>query len=621
MNSSEDPRKIPIWLKALGFLCLVGALASFMIHLFSVNPAEVVQKQLSSLKNKKITEAYYAFTSKEFQSNTSLEDFQTFVRQYPFILNYTSASITEQEMEKNTGGVLVDFFADSEREGQAIFNLVKENKQWKILGIEVLSTTENEAKDPSITGELIAPIELQLHALQNYDILGAYKDLVSKHFQSQMPFDKFKIYVLKHPILTQFKRFDFKEHYLDGNHGVVTVLLNPDLDSISVKYKLIKEDKGWKIDLMKVLTPSQELVPKTPDSTGLISTVEQLLSTFKKGNYEGAYNQYIDELVKKDTPFETFKRFIRNYPAFANYRSINIKEPQIDEKMGHLIVDLLNDEGVTTVEFALKFTGNDWKVEGMHVVNIPSIAEQPNTDQSGKSFKTRELLSMIQGFLNSLRSKEEDKAYKQFTSQNFKYTNSPEDFQKFLKSHPELATSSSSSFEKLMFNNNIATFSGKLFLSDRLYMPIEFDLIQEDGKWKILNIFTFPPAEISPETRDSLEAAQSVPIEFTKILLGTSVNDEGNVEHPTTSFRRDSGDINMNLFIKNGVAGTKVEIVVRHVESNSEIPPVNSVLTGDGESELSFVFSPPPHGWPKGSYQVRVSSSTKVYKTFSYKVE
>jgi len=407
----------------------------------------------------------------------------------------------------------------------------------------------------------------------------------------------------------------------------VTVLLNPESEAIPVKYKLIEENNEWKIDLMKISMPSQDQEANAKNSTDtaqIISVVEELLSAFKQKEYDKAYKEFIAENIKKDTPLDVFKKFVKGYPAFTHYQSFNIKEPLIEDGIGHLVVDLQNNEGTTSVEYTLKLLDNHWKIEGIHIAKMPDAAEQTNKEADGKKFKTRELLSVIQAFLKSIRSKEDEKAYQQYTSTNFKQAKSFQDFQKYLKDHPELTTTLSSSFEKLMFNNNIATFGGKLFISDKFYLPLEFDLIQEDDKWKILNIFIYPEAEIShePDAQQKGEAAAAaVPVEFQKIILGPTVDEEGNIENPTTAFHENSGDINMNLFVRHGVAGTKIEIVLRHIESGSEIPPVSAMLNDNGESELSFVFSPPPHGWPKGSYQIRVSSSTKVFKTFPFTVD
>ena len=353
----------------------------------------------------------------------------------------------------------------------------------------------------------------------------------------------------------------------------------------------------------------------------MIAVVKAQLEALKQKNYDKAYNDFIAKEVQKETTFETFKNFLKTYPAMINYQSINIKEPVIEGDAGQLVVELINEEGTTDVDYTLALKEGVWKVMGIHISKLPENVPQTGQEAAEKGFKTRDLLNVIHSFLNVVRNKDFSSAYNQFTSQNFHENNSLKDFEDFMQKHPEFLKSSGSSFEKLTYNNNIATFNGKLFLSDKMYMPVEFDLIQDEGKWKILHIFTYPIVQNEDEASSkSSKASVSNAIEFTKVLLGTKVDDEGNIQSPTTAFKTNSGDINVNLFIHNGAAGSKIEIVLRHVESSSEIGPVSATLADNGDSRLSFVFSPPPNGWPKGSYQIRVSSSTKVYKTFAFTV-
>ena len=84
------------------------------------------------------------------------------------------------------------------------------------------------------------------------------------------------------------------------------------------------------------------------------------------------------------------------------------------------------------------------------------------------------------------------------------------------------------------------------------------------------------------------------------------------------------GDIHASLFVKDAFKGNKVEVLLKHLESASSVPPVTVVVQKDGDSTLSFTFSPPAmaQGWPKGNYELHVSSADasepQIYK---FKVE
>jgi hypothetical protein len=622
--TQPNKTKFPFWLKIFGSVCFLGALLALVFHQSFSELNSVVEGQLSVLRTKKITEAYYAYSSQEFQANTSFENFKEFIKANPIFLNNTSAVIQDKTLDSDKGRVNLTLYIGQEKEADIVYDLIKENDSWKILKIQLQGKESFSSEDSSTTEALLAPIKTQLKAFQKHDTLGAYKDLVSKKFQKTLPFDKFKIFVLQHSILNEFNNFDFKRHSIEGHQGSATVILNSLKEIVAVRYNLIEENQHWKIADMRISSQDGKTQLKDSEDTAkMISILEQILSLFKVKEYDKVYQQYIADNIKKETTLEAFKKFVKNYSAFSSHESINIKEPLIEDGIGHVVVDLNNEEGITSVEFSLKLFDSEWKVEGIHVEKSTDANEEATKNEDGKRYRSRELLGVIQSFLKSVRENEEEKAYQQYTSENFKKLNTFQDFQSFLKAHSELTTSSSYSFEKLMFNNSIATFAGKLFISEKFSLPLEFDLIQEENRWKILNIFIYPLIENSQQSDSDDKEAKgvAVPLEFKRMLLGTQVDEEGHIENPTTNFHKDSGDINMNLFITHGVTGTKIEIVMRHIDSGSEIPPVNATLNDNGDNDLSFVFSPPPHGWPKGSYQIRVSSSTQVFKTFPFTVD
>jgi hypothetical protein len=235
-----------------------------------------------------------------------------------------------------------------------------------------------------------------------------------------------------------------------------------------------------------------------------------------------------------------------------------------------------------------------------------------------KNFKTRELMDVIQSFLGALRGQNLKKAY-QYTSSKFQEENSFKNFEDFIKNHPEFVKHTTSSFEKLSFNNNIATFAGEIIHSENIAMPVEFDLIQDNGKWRILHIFVSPAIDTSKQ--QTTPAIKNSTIEFSKIVLGSKIDDHGIVIDPTELFKTGTDDIYVNLYVRNGKAGETVDLLLRHVDSGSSIPVVKNELSDNGDNMLSYAFSPPPAGWPKGTYQLKASSNNSVFKTYTFKVE
>jgi Domain of unknown function (DUF4864) len=608
-------------LKFIGLVCIVASAAIALdLWVFSKNVKRTVDGQLSSLRARQLSSAYYNYTSQEFQEATSFEDFKEFVSQHPILANNTDAVFNDKTIDNGLAFIRALLLNRSKLEAEVLYNLIRENFAWKIHSMQLTALVEGTAQnEESVTSTFITPIETQLKALQNNDAYKAYYDLVSKQFESEMPFDKFKIFVIQHPILTEFTHFDFKEHSINKEVGLVTVILNPEKEAVSIKYQLIEEKGKWKIQRMLIDEPTKD-TENAETLSPMISTVEKQLEMLREHDFDKAYQDFLSEDIKAKTPISLFKRFILNYPPFYDYQSMNIKEPLIENDLGRVLVELISEEGPLVVEYTLKLQDNQWKIQGMHI-DQASIPLDLKADSQTKGLKTRDLVVVIQGFLEAVRQKDIPKAYQQFTSKNFQQTNSLKDFEEFIANHPEFVSTSSSSFEKLMFNNNIATFSCKLILSDKVYLPVEFDLLLEGNTWKILHIFTYPIEHEQNHEEQTNEASSGVPLEFEKAVFGTSIDEEGNITNPAVSFESDSGDIYMNLFILHGVIKTQIAASLRHVNSGSETPAVSMTLNDSGDTLLSFVFSPPSKKWPKGAYQIRVSSSTKLFKTYTFTVE
>lgn len=97
------------------------------------------------------------------------------------------------------------------------------------------------------------------------------------------------------------------------------------------------------------------------------------------------------------------------------------------------------------------------------------------------------LATVAQDQLTALRAGDYEKAYS-YTSSEFKKEVSFDDFKQFINENPSLKTNISASFPEREVNNNYGTIKGTLRFSDDTKMPIEFQLIKEDGNWKIIYI-------------------------------------------------------------------------------------------------------------------------------------
>ena len=481
------------------------------------------------------------------------------------------------------------------------------------------SASPSSQQAESSTDRLLQPPLEFMSALKNKDPYKSYDEFTSKGFKQNTPYEKFQTFVKDIPLLSQYSDLQVKAHEINQGRGLVTLLLNPETDALPVEFRLIQENGTWEILFIRALFPHETKVTGGKlDALSIISTLQEYLEFLQNKKIEQAYRKFLSKELQKEVPLEGYSKFIEGYPAFTSHDSVNIKEPYFEDNMGEVTTELDNGSEITQVTYALMEEDGEWKIVGMHVEKvarpITSIQDNP------ANFKTRSLIDAIQTFLKALREQKVEKAYSELTANHFRETNTLPEFEEFLKKYPQLSESESASFEKLLFNNNIATFAVALYVTETEALPVEFDLIQEKGSWKILNLFVHPLTKVNPKAKGKAPEVEQN-LEFTQVQLGLKIDANGQIESPITTFQVGKEDIYVNIFIHNGKAGATFEVVMRHVESGSNIPPVTANVLEDGDSVVSLVFSPPPKGWPAGNYQIRIASDNKVYKTFVFKVE
>lgn len=99
----------------------------------------VVRDQLSSLRAGNIQEAY-SYTSKDFQKSTSMNEFKKFLNRYPSLKTNKSSFFNVRKVENSTGFVQGTLTSKDDAKTPIEYQLIKEDGQWKILGITVKPT-------------------------------------------------------------------------------------------------------------------------------------------------------------------------------------------------------------------------------------------------------------------------------------------------------------------------------------------------------------------------------------------------------------------------------------------------------------------------------------------------
>lgn len=455
--------------------------------------------------------------------------------------------------------------------------------------------------------ELLAPITLQLKAFQNQNISKAYHGIVSKEFQKYIPFKKFETFVKTYPILTKFRDYIIKENAIDHNHANVAVVLDPQSSGTLVEYQLVLEDRQWRIQDESVHVALSTKNESNAYDLPILVPLENMFQKLAESGVEKVYNEEVSSEFKKITSNQTFDQFIKSYPIITKHKFVNYQSPMIEEGIGFVTVELQDEEdNILLLDFLLTQEDQRWKILGVEV--LPSGSN--DKESSFIDAHTQDLKDVISGQFKALESGDLEDAYNIYTSRRYKETKDFNAFKSFIAEHPILTKHRAPNFGKIHFNNNIATFP--IILSDEngVEYTVEFDLLREDGRWKILSIKSNNPL-VSSHDGQELALAPGIPggMRFSKILIGNEANEQGLVPDTPQILTAGNKDIFINLYYKDAVRGTKVVVIFKHKESQSQITPIAVTIPYDGDGMTSVVFSPPEFGWPKGHYEVEISTS------------
>lgn len=112
------------------------------VHVDSHQLLDIIDKQLQDLRAGNVEHAYLNYTSEQFRKDTSLDAFKKLVQQFPGL----SQNKLFQHQSFYVDNGIATFQGDLiSKDGKAIpveLDLIEENAQWKIFGIQIFNTKE-----------------------------------------------------------------------------------------------------------------------------------------------------------------------------------------------------------------------------------------------------------------------------------------------------------------------------------------------------------------------------------------------------------------------------------------------------------------------------------------------
>ncbi len=624
----EDKKNVPGWLKVVISLAVLAAVAVCLAIFFTQDLVKSAEGQLAALRSRDYSRAYYEYTAKDFKAATSLEAFQEFIKSHPALLHNDSASFNERTIENNVGTLHGTLVSTEGGVTPIEYKFVKEGERWKVLSMRLVPTgAVSTGIVTSKVTELVEPVEAQLAAFRSNDVAKAYFGYVSKDFQETTPLKSFREFVKSYPVLTRHHSATFSDGNVEGKQATLEAILNGDEVSTSVEYKLSKEDGRWKIWSMRLNLPTEAISREASPSEveDLSDPVEAILAHLRAGDFTRAYYEYGSKEFQSATSLDAFREFIKAYPALTEHKTVSFETPSLHEDAATVVAMLTSSNGTTPVEYQLIRSGKNWKIWSMQILS------KSTSPGHAPTFSTSDLINTIEAQLTALRANDVSKAYYAYTSKDFQRSTSASAFERFVQSHAILNSNQQANFSNLSFKNDVGTFQGTLVSTDQQTGRIEYDLIFEDGRWRILSIQLVSEKGDAGQkgTRETafndnssnFRRNRGGSMELSKIVVGSEVDSNGHVTIPRTRFAQENNDLHVDLFVSNAQPGARTELIMEHIESKTRVPPVDTRIEDSGDTVLSFIFTPPAHGWPRGNYRLIARSSNGRERSQDFRMD
>lgn len=308
-----------------------------------------------AIKEEKLTEAYYTYTSKDFQQNTSLEEFKNFIRSIPQIGDDATLQVEEKQTSDDQRSILALITRPQTDPIYFRIDLVKDDDEWKVQSWHQSSPEEREQ---------LAILERALDLIRSDKADEAYQTVVGPEFRKITSQEGFSDFVANYPILSSFTTSELIDITSEQNHPIVYVKLQNDQQEATIAFTLEKEADAWKIRGIQI--KDQDIQSGVADpfhKDELWNTVNEQLTAFKSGEIEQAYQHFTSQGFQQETSLKDFSDFIKEHPIFVDHQNASFENLTFNNNIGILTVGLEAASGVKqAADFSLIHEGDQWRV-------------------------------------------------------------------------------------------------------------------------------------------------------------------------------------------------------------------------------------------------------------------
>lgn len=380
-QTPPPPKPEPIRPRRRWWLWLLWVIFALLAMLYWVGssvvmPQDIILGQLESMRDGKLTEAYYEYTSKEFQKSTTLEVFKTYVKESAVLKNVKSFLVEDETEEGDRSTIRGFIVAEDGSSIEVVYKLVLEEGKWKIISFSpIMRGVKEEQPQPSITKQVIEPVQTFLDNIQKPEFAEIYRTRVSKNFQENTSYEKFQKFLTITPIMQQFTDYEIVEHYLNRGLGEMIIHLNPEEEAVPVAFTVVKEDGTWKIFRISLGESNDEESLKTKElfDTVLVPYVKSSLQLLKDKNLTQFYEHKTTADFREDVDLVLLEEFHTGLPLLTYYQDVSVVDQGEAGDLAWLDVEIKKGAEVTVLEFTLGQEGGDWKIWGIRIHDKDSI--------------------------------------------------------------------------------------------------------------------------------------------------------------------------------------------------------------------------------------------------------
>ncbi len=228
----------------------------------------------------------------------------------------------------------------------------------------------------------------------------------------------------------------------------------------------------------EIAVSQKSVLKKSKSSTSAIKNKKSPVTTLVLCLILGVFGAHRFYVGKKGTGLLMLIT-IGGFGIWALVDLITIVNNKFDDKQGNLL-QLTNHPQTSKKKLAMNLgVVSAWFI--IFVITISILA----------MYFTSGPLGVISRQLDAFKDGKLEKAYS-YTSKGFQSATGVDEFKKFLERYPSLKNNDRSFFNERQFSGNNMIIKGTLISKEGVKTSIQYQLIKEDGTWKILGLIITP---------------------------------------------------------------------------------------------------------------------------------